>query len=163
MAVINQIDEETRTASGLFADLPAVLDAPWRVGDRYIATDTSQLFILLRGPTPLLRQWLPVYLIGQSTPIALPSSDHSSTPGATIINKPSGRVAVPGGGTVKSVVVTNSLVTTASHVFAQLTFADATCTEVLNVIPANGSFTINCDANATLATACDFVVFTAGG
>lgn len=84
------------------------------------------------------------------------TTDSSGTPGAATINKPSGKVAIATG--QSSVVVTNSLVTAASTVLAVLQFVDATCTQILSVVPGSGSFTITGNANATLATKVAFLV-----
>lgn len=77
------------------------------------------------------------------------------TNGAQTINKPSGTVNIGAGGT--SVVVTNSLVTTSSIVFAVLRTNDTTAT-IKNVVPAAGSFTINLGAAATAAVSIGFLV-----
>lgn len=84
------------------------------------------------------------------------TTDASGTPGAATINKPTGKVAIAIG--ASSVVVTNSLVTTASTVVAVLQFVDATATQILSVVPSAGSFTIRANANATAATKVAFVV-----
>ena len=62
-------------------------------------------------------------------------------------NSPVGQVQI-GAGT-KAVTVTNSLVTANSIVIAQLQTVDATLLKVLTVVPTAGSFTVNCDVNAT--------------
>ncbi len=74
---------------------------------------------------------------------------NTATVGAVTINKPSGRVIIGLGGT--SVVVTNSLVTAASHVIAVNDNGDATGF-VHSVVPAAGSFTINVAATTAQAT-----------
>lgn len=83
---------------------------------------------------------------------------NTATVGAVTINKPSGRVNIAAGGT--SVVVTNSLVTAASRVFALPATNDATA-QVKNTVSAAGSFTINLVAAVTAETAFNFVVFNA--
>lgn len=88
--------------------------------------------------------------------LALDTTDASGTPGAATINKASGKVSIAIG--ASSVVVTNNLVTAASTVLAVLQFVDATATTILSVVPAAGSFTINVNANATLATKVAFLV-----
>jgi hypothetical protein len=80
----------------------------------------------------------------------------TGTTGAQTINKPMGSVNIAAGGT--SVVVTNSLVTTATRVFAQVGTNDATA-QVKNVVEASGSFTVNLTAAATAETVIKFVVF----
>lgn len=85
-------------------------------------------------------------------------TDESGTPGAATINKASGLVAVAAG--ASSVVVNNSLVAGASTtpVVAVAQAADATCTQIANVVPASGSFTINMNAACTGNTAVYFEV-----
>lgn len=88
--------------------------------------------------------------------LSLDATDASGTPGAATINKPAGKVAIAIG--ASSVVVTNSLVTSASIVLAVLQFADATANTIRSVVPGTGSFTINVNAAATAATKVAFVV-----
>lgn len=83
---------------------------------------------------------------------------NTATVGAVTINKAAGRVNIAAAGT--SVVVTNSLVTAASHVLAIVSQNDATA-QVLNVVPAAGSFTITLQAAATAQTSIDFFVISA--
>ena len=83
-------------------------------------------------------------------------TDASGTPGAATINFPAGTVAIAIG--AASVTVTNSLVTASSRVFAVLQFVDATLTTIRTVVPANGSFVITGNANATAATKVAFFV-----
>ena len=82
---------------------------------------------------------------------------NTATVGAVTINKASGRVNIAAAGT--AVVVTNSLVTAASHVMVVASTNDATA-RVTSVVPAAGSFTIN-TAACTAQTSFDFVVFNA--
>lgn len=82
---------------------------------------------------------------------------NTATVGAVTIDKASGRVNIAAAGT--SVVVTNSLVTAASHVQAWASQADTTA-RVTSVVPVAGSFTINTVAT-TAQTSFDFVVFNA--
>ena len=83
---------------------------------------------------------------------------NTATVGAVTINKAAGRVNIAASGT--SVVVTNSLVTAASHVLAIVSQNDATA-QVLNVVPAAGSFTITLQAAATAQVSIDFFVINA--
>lgn len=83
---------------------------------------------------------------------------NTATVGAVVINKAAGRVNIAAAGI--AVVVTNSLVTAASHVFAVVSQNDATA-QVMNVVPAAGSFTINLTAAATAQTSIDFFVVSA--
>ena len=79
----------------------------------------------------------------------------SGTTGAQTINKASGTVNFAAGAT--SLVVTNSLVSTSSIVFAVVRTNDKTAT-IKNVVPASGSFTINLGAAATAETSVGFFV-----
>jgi hypothetical protein len=74
----------------------------------------------------------------------------SGTPGAQTANTPSGICSIGAAGT--SVVVTNSLVTAQSRVFAQIATADATAISIKSIVPAAGSFTITLGAAATGTT-----------
>jgi hypothetical protein len=82
---------------------------------------------------------------------------NTATVGAVTINKAAGRVNIAAAGT--SVVVTNSLVTAASHVMVVMSTADATG-RVTSVVPAAGSFTINTVA-VTAQSSFDFFVVSA--
>lgn len=75
--------------------------------------------------------------------------------GAQTINRPSGTVnfAIGAG----SLVVTNSLCTTSSIIFATVRTNDATA-YIKNVVPAAGFFTINLGANATAETSVGFFI-----
>jgi hypothetical protein len=83
----------------------------------------------------------------------------TETPGGTTgnqtINLPSGSVNFAAGAT--SIVVTNSLATTTSHIFCTLETNDATAV-IKNVVRASGSFTINLNAAATAETRVGFLV-----
>jgi len=79
----------------------------------------------------------------------------AGTTGAQTINRPSGTVNFGIG--AGSLVVTNSLCTTSSIVFATVRTNDATA-YIKNVVPAAGSFTINLGANATAETSVGFFI-----
>lgn len=83
---------------------------------------------------------------------------NTATVGAVTINKAAGRVRIAAAGS--SVVVTNSVVTAASHVFAMTSTNDATCS-IKNVVPAAGSFTLTTTAACTAETTFDFFVVNA--
>lgn len=83
------------------------------------------------------------------------SSTNTATVGNVTINRASGRVNMAAAAT--SVVVTNTLVSTTSHVLVTRSTADATCF-LADAIPASGSFTINATAACTANTSFDFVV-----
>jgi hypothetical protein len=80
---------------------------------------------------------------------------NTATVGAVTINKAAGRVNIAAAGT--SVVVTNSLVTAASHVMVVMSTADATG-RVTSVVPAAGSFTINTVATTAQASFDFFII-----
>lgn len=79
----------------------------------------------------------------------------AGTTGAQTINKLSGTVNFAAGAT--SLVVTNSLVSANSIVYAVVRTNDATA-YIKNVVPAAGSFTINLGAAATAETSVGFFV-----
>lgn len=83
---------------------------------------------------------------------------NTATVGAVVINKAAGRVRIAAAGT--SVVVTNSVVTAASHVFVSVSTDDATAV-LKNVVPAAGSFTITTTAAVTAETTFDFFIVNA--
>jgi hypothetical protein len=68
------------------------------------------------------------------------------TTGAITINKPAGGVRLAAG--QSSVVVTNSLVTSSTHILATVATNDSTLKSV-NVVPSAGSFTVTGNAAAT--------------
>lgn len=78
------------------------------------------------------------------------------TTGAQTINKPTGTVNFAAAAT--SLVVTNSLVSTSSLVYAVVRTNDTTAV-LKNVVPASGSFTITMNAAVTAETSVGFVVF----
>lgn len=84
---------------------------------------------------------------------------NTGTVGAVTINKPAGRVNIAATGT--SVVVTNSIVTAASHVFVQKSESTSTGGVVANVVPGAGSFTINVTAVVGATASYDFLVINA--
>ena len=75
--------------------------------------------------------------------------------GNQTIDRPTGTVNIAASGT--SVTVTNNLVTTSSLVFAVIRTNDSTAT-IKNVVPLNGSFTINLGAAATAEISVGFWV-----
>jgi hypothetical protein len=80
----------------------------------------------------------------------------TGTVGAVAISKPAGRAIIALG--AASVVVTNTLVTANSIVFAQLAAVDATLTFIKAVVAGAGSFTITGNANATANCPVNFLV-----
>jgi hypothetical protein len=85
----------------------------------------------------------------------LATNTAAGTTGAQTINRPSGTVNFAAGAT--SLVVTNSLCTTASIVLPVIRTNDATAT-IKNVVPAAGSFTINLGAAGTAETSVGFFI-----
>ncbi len=85
----------------------------------------------------------------------LATNTAGGTTGAQTINHPSGTVNFAAAAT--SLVVTNSLVTASSIIFAVVRTNDTTAT-IKNVVPAAGSFTINLGAAATAETSVGFFV-----
>lgn len=84
------------------------------------------------------------------------SGTNTGTVGAVTINQQTGRVNIAAA--ANSVVVTNSLVTTASRIFVNINgVVDTTATSV-QAQSANGSFTIRTNAPATAQLAVDFLV-----
>ena len=85
----------------------------------------------------------------------LTTNTTAGTTGAQTIDRPSGTVNFAIG--ASALVVTNSLCTTSSIVFATVRTDDATAT-IKNVVPAAGSFTINLGAGATAETSVGFFI-----
>jgi hypothetical protein len=85
----------------------------------------------------------------------LATNTPAGTTGAQTINRPSGTVNFAAG--ASALVVTNSLCTTSSIVFATVRTNDTTAI-IKNVVPAAGSFTINLDAAATAETSVGFFI-----
>jgi hypothetical protein len=83
----------------------------------------------------------------------------TNTPGGTTgnqtIDKPSGKVNFAAG--ASSLVVTNSLCTTASIVIVTILTNDTTAV-IKNVVPGAGSFTIRMATNPTAETSVGFLV-----
>lgn len=87
--------------------------------------------------------------------IVVPTTDSSGIPGAATINQVSGRSAIAAG--ASSAVITNSLVTAASHVFISPQSRDATGLLPLGVAGA-GSLTLSTVANCTGTLIIDWFV-----
>jgi hypothetical protein len=88
--------------------------------------------------------------------ISFTACDTTGSPGNATCNTPSGRSAIGAGSAV--ITITNSLVSTASIVFVQSENADATCTLLVRVTPAAGSFSIGYSANCTATQKVHWVV-----
>lgn len=98
-----------------------------------------------------------VLAITNAGSIVLPTTDSSGTPGAATINQACGRSAIAAG--ASSAVITNSLVTAASHIFISPGARDATGLLPI-AVPAAGSFTLSTTANCTAALTIDWFVVT---
>jgi hypothetical protein len=79
----------------------------------------------------------------------------AGTTAVQTINRPSGTINIAAGETSKD--VNNSLCTTSSIVLPVIRTNDATAT-IKNVVPGNGSFTINLTAAATAETSVGFFI-----
>jgi hypothetical protein len=106
---------------------------------------TTGTSLLIQNTTPV--ELLKVLDNGKTSFAA--TNTAAGTTGAQTINKASGTVNCAAAAT--SLVVTNSLCTTSSIVFAVIRTNDATAW-IKNVVPAAGSFTINLGAAATAET-----------
>lgn len=95
------------------------------------------------------------YLDNSAHPFYWTTNTAGGVTGAQTINKTSGTVNFAA--TATTLVVTNSLVSTSSLVFAMVRTADATAT-IKSVVPASGSFTITLGAAATAETSVGFFV-----
>lgn len=82
-------------------------------------------------------------------------STSASTAGAITINKSAGRIKIAAGQT--SVIVTNDLAKTASHVFANVATKDASAKSA-QVTPADGSFEVTINAPTDQEVAVDFFI-----
>ncbi len=97
-----------------------------------------------------------VITFGDGGKITLASTNTAGgTTGDQTINKASGTVNIAASGT--TVTVTNSLVTTASIVYAVVRTNDSTAL-IKNVVPGSGSFVINMNAAVTTETSIGFFV-----
>ena len=147
---------------------PSVLTERWRITEagHFIGATDNVLDIGASGATRPRNLYVGTDILPNSTVSRLGGASNlwarlymdftnTLTVGAVTIDKPTGRVRIAAAGT--SVVVTNSLVTAATHVFAVMSNGDATG-RVTSVVPAAGSFTINTVAVTAEATF-DFMVF----
>jgi hypothetical protein len=112
---------------------------------------TTGTSLLIQNTTPV--ELLKVLDNGKTSFAA--TNTAAGTTGAQTINKASGTVNFAAAAT--SLVVTNSLCTTSSIVFAVIRTNDATAW-IENVVPAAGSFTINLGAAATAETSVGFFI-----
>lgn len=74
------------------------------------------------------------------------AGDSTGSPGNATLNTSKGRSAFAASSNV--VVITNSLVTTSSIINAMVQTIDANLTQIINVTPSNGSFTVHGNAAA---------------
>ena len=89
-----------------------------------------------------------VFSVATTGAVGFKGTDSTGTPGAATINRPLGKSSIAIG--ASSVVITNSLVTTASHIVITPHARDTTCKELI-VVAAAGSFTVSGTASATAA------------
>lgn len=123
---------------------------------RFRVTNTMDPGTYLASWSPEVNGTNDVLLLTRDGKWVYATTDSSGTPGAATISKPTGKVSVAAG--ASSVVVTSTIVTTASIIHPIPQQADATCTQAINAIPASGSFTINMNANCTANTKVAFIV-----
>ena len=137
-------------ASG--AEVVGALSARLTVKGSNTSSGTNALLVQNnRSPTPD-----DIYKIENDGKISyLATNTAAGTTGAQTINRPSGTVNFGIG--AGSLVVTNSLCSTSSIVFATVRTNDATA-YIKNVVPAAGSFTINLGAAATAETSVGFFI-----
>jgi hypothetical protein len=113
--------------------------------------------VIGNSTTTALGTWGNITLQGTTDKIILPSTVTApGTTGAQTINKASGKVNFAA--TTSTMIVTNSLVTTASIIRVQVEGTDATAFYA-RVTPAAGSFVITLNATATAETKVSFIVF----
>lgn len=124
--------------------LPTAANITTAAGDRFWAESDNTA-------TPI---WKIISYEGTALRLAATNTTGGTT-GAQTINKPSGKVNFAASAT--SLVVTNSLCTTASIVIATVLTNDTTSI-IKNVVPGSGSFTITLNAAATAETAVGFLV-----
>ena len=123
----------------------------WGSLENQSAGTTTGTSLLIQNTTPV--ELLKVLDNGKTSFAA--TNTAAGTTGAQTINKASGTVNFAAA--TSSLVVTNSLCTTSSIVFAVVRTADTTA-DIKNVVPAAGSFTINLTANATAETSVGFFI-----
>ena len=99
-----------------------------------------------------------VFAVTYGGSIVVPSTDSSGTPGAAVINRATGRSA--SAAAASSVVITNSLVTAASHVFISPRTRDTTGLLPLVTTIGAGSFTVTTTAGCTANLVFDWWVLT---
>ena len=156
--------DQTRTATtnGTTAVTLSGVDARFRVGDFITINGTSVTITTFDTNTYVNMTVSSVIAAGSGLAITFnnatfaplgtvtgSASDSTASPGAATQNTLTGRVAIAAG--ANSVIVTNSYCTTISRVYPVLQTIDATLTSVPVCVPANGSFTIYGNLNATAA------------
>jgi hypothetical protein len=146
--VVNGFDFVPSAANGHIALAP--YGASTNVEVRMAAKGTGDWGVFNAG---LTSQY---FGVGSTGGLKVLTTDGSGTPGAATINRASGKVAIATG--QATVTVTNSLVSAASTVLAQIQTADATLLYIKSVVPGAGSFVITGNANATAATTVAWVV-----
>lgn len=126
---------------------------PLAAGTGYIQVNSGTLLIRTSGALPIIfavNASIEAFRILSTGALLYPATNTAAgTTGARTINQIAGSVNVAGAGT--TLVVTNSLVTTASLIFLQVYGTDATAKSA-TVTVAAGSFTITLNAAATAET-----------
>lgn len=84
-------------------------------------------------------------------------TDSTGTPGAATIDRPTGKSSIAAG--ASSVIITNNLVTTGTHIVFSQHARDTTCKELI-VTAGSGFFTISGNGNATAAIPCSWRIAT---
>lgn len=135
----------------------------------YQQDSASRVAIKVSNPTTLTLEsegimgWYPdnfTTLVARVTPsgkYAMQATDSSGTPGAATINKPSGQSSIAAA--AASVVITNSIVSSTSIIFAVLQTSDTVCVSIKSVVPGSGTFTINTNGTCNATTNVGWVVF----
>ena len=126
-------------------------------------TPLARLHVLAAGALP----GTDAFIVQNSTPSTLfdienngkitywATNTATGTTAVQTINRPSGTINIAAGETSKD--VNNSLCTTSSIILPVIRTNDATAT-IKNVVPGNGSFTINLTAAATAETSVGFFI-----
>jgi hypothetical protein len=156
------IDWNNNTGYGLYGTGTA---NNYLAGDTVVGTTTPSAKLHSRGSNA--SSGTNAFLVQNSTPSDIYKIENNGkitywatntaagTTAPQTINRPSGTVNFAAAAT--TLVVTNSLCTTSSIVFATVRTADATA-YIKNVVPAAGSFTIELGAAATAETSVGFFI-----
>lgn len=133
---------QTQKAGGWVFDADGPISGT-QIGFRWLRDATTQLMSL-------------DYTTGG---LGFPSTDLSGTPGAAVINKPSGRAAIAIGSS--TVTITCNVVAAGDQVIVTGLGRDATCRDLVVDSVGGGSFVVSGSAVATAATKFMFLVIKA--